>query len=130
MPEQSGPSCPARPPGAGAPAILVSELLSGLRAIQPVPAPPGTPGPTYRWAVLETPFGRMLLSERDGSVTSLCFLDGRTPGRVLAGLKDRWLDAMFLESSTALEPFRHFLVQAMGGEVPRYHPLPGQLAPA
>lgn len=115
---------PATDPGAsGIRGILVSELLSGLSAIHPDPLPPGTPERTFRWAAMDTPFGRMLLSELDGSIRSLCFLDGREPGRVLAGLKDRWLDAQFLECAEALEPFRRYLVAAMGGEVPRYHAL-------
>jgi len=66
----------------------------------------------------------MLLSERDGSIASICFLDGRHPGRVLAGLRERWLEAQFLECAQALEPYRRYLVQAMGGAVPVFQPLP------
>jgi hypothetical protein len=120
---------PAPPLPSGPPLrILVSELLSGLRAISLDPATPGSPGQTQRWASMDTPFGPMLLSERDGSLASICFLDGREPGRVLAGLKDRWLEAQFVENAAALEPFRRFLVRAMGGELPRYHPLPRETA--
>jgi hypothetical protein len=95
-----------------------------LRAIHLAPAPPGTPGGTRRWGTLDTPFGRMLISERDGRIASICFLDGRHPGRVLAGLRERWLEAQFLECAQALEPFRSYLVQAMGGAVPVYQSWP------
>ena len=104
--------------------ILATELLSGLRAIRLAPAPPGTPSGTRSWGTLDTPFGPMLLSERDGSIASICFLDGRHPGRVLAGLRERWLEAQFLECAQALEPYRRYLVQAMGGAVPVFQPLP------
>jgi len=114
-------SCSAlRPRPTGPQRILVSELLSGLRAIRLAPVPPGSPAETRRWGALDTPFGRMLLSERNGSIASICFLDGRHPGRVLAGLRERWLEAQFLECAQALEPYRRYLVQAMGGAVPVY----------
>jgi hypothetical protein len=105
-----------------APRILVSDILSAMGVSLPPPPSPGSPEQTFRWAILETPFGQLLMSELDGRITSLCFLEGRELGQVLAGLRDRWHQARFEESPEALEPFRVFLVEALGGDVPAYHP--------
>jgi len=78
--------------------------------------PPGITG----WATLATPFGRVLLTLREGRVIGLCFLDGRNPDR----LPPDPGPALGPAAGALLEPFRRALVAAMGGEIPCYHPSP------
>jgi len=101
--------------------IFISELLADLKEIPLLPANSGASEPMLRWATLDTPFGLLFLAELAGRITSLCFLDGRGPGPMLAELKARLPTTAFQEAARALEPVRVFLVQAMGGEVPSYH---------
>jgi hypothetical protein len=101
--------------------IFISELLADLKEIPLLPAEPRRSESALRWATLDTPFGPLFLSELAGRITSLCFLDGRGPGPMLAELKARLPTTPFQEAARALEPVRVFLVQAMGGEVPSFH---------
>ncbi len=114
-----------RAPGGGRDAplqILLEEVLAQLGDPRPAPPPPGDPGQTFFWAVLETPFGQMLLSELDGHLASLNFLDALDHGRGLSRLRERWPLARFSPSASGLLLFQPLLVAVMGGEVPRYHP--------
>jgi hypothetical protein len=66
----------------------------------------------------------VLLAVRGGHLASLGFLGPAGPAHVLAGLKDIWHPAPFLEAPGLLEPLRRFLVDAMGGPVPPFQASP------
>jgi hypothetical protein len=98
--------------------IDAAGFLDGLGALELPPVPHGVPPETTLWAVLETPFGPLLACGRNRRVTSIRFVEERRAPRVAPS-------GLFLQCAGGLEPCRRFMVEAMGGDVPRYAQPPG-----